>query len=48
MSMAMAVSMGVTMSRAVPVIVSMAMIVVVMRRHSAVKAFLPEAGNIHT
>ena len=50
MGMAMAMSMRVTMSRAVPVIVWMAVILVmiVMRRHSAVKAFLPLAGNIHT
>jgi hypothetical protein len=46
MGMAMAMSMRVTMSRAVPVIVWMVMIV--MRRHGAVKAFLPLAGNIHT
>ena len=52
--MSMAMAMRVTMSRAVPVIVWMAMIlilivaVIVMRRHGAVKAFLPLAGNIHT
>jgi hypothetical protein len=43
-------SVRVTVSRAVPVIVWMVMIVavIVMRRHGAVKAFLPLAGNIHT